>query len=120
MSNKLDPIGDSSLNMKENIAALISYIAIGCFIIFFLEKQSKFAKYHAMQAIILWVCGLALTIVTNILSVIPIIGILFGILAGLIGLAILVINIICIYKAYQGEWFELPIIGQIAMKQVEK
>jgi uncharacterized membrane protein len=48
---------------------------------------------------------------------IPFIGGIFSLLLGLIGF---VVWIVCIFKAYKGEWFKLPIVGDIAEEQSKK
>ena len=101
----------SSTGMEENVAALLSYVAgwITGLIFFLIEKDSKFVKFHAMQSIITF--G-ALHIIIIILSWIPFVNIL----AGIIGLGSLVLWIILMVKAYQGEKFKLPITGDLAEK----
>lgn len=108
MANKLEPIGKSSLGMDENLAALLSCV-FGCItgvIFFLLEKDSKFVKFYALQSTIFFAA-------TFVLGFVPIIGLFTGLLS-------FIVWIILLIKAYQGEWFELPIIGKIAMDQVNK
>jgi uncharacterized membrane protein len=49
-----------------------------------------------------------------VLSIIPIVG---WILIPFFGLAVLVLFVILLLKAYQGQMFKLPIIGDMAEKQ---
>lgn len=116
MANKLENIGKSSTGMDENVAALISIIVapITSIIFFLIEKDSKFVKFHAMQSGILAVAYLLLNIV---LGFIPVIGWIIGMI---LPLAVFILFIVMLIKAYQGEWFELPVIGKIAMEQAEK
>ncbi|NDL68274.1 DUF4870 domain-containing protein [Anaerotalea alkaliphila] len=116
MANKLDPIGKSSLGMDENVAAALSYVAgfITGIIFFVMEKDSKFVKFHAMQSIAI---SVAITVLGFILGIIPIIG---WILAFFLPLVSFVLWIILLLKSYQGEWFELPVIGQFSMEQANK
>ncbi|MEM0219624.1 MAG: DUF4870 domain-containing protein [Thermoproteota archaeon] len=104
----------TSLGLDENLEAALSYVLgwITGLIFFLLEKESKFVKFHALQSIITF---LGLHVFTIFLGIIPFIGWTFD---SLIGLAGLVIWIICIIKAYQGEKFKLPIVGDIAEKNV--
>lgn len=107
--------GKSSLGMEENIAALLSYVLgfITGIIFFVLEKESKFVKFHAMQSIMF---SVGLMILSYILRFIPIIG---WILSLLIGPLSLVLWIILLIKAYKYEYFKLPVIGDLAEKQVK-
>ncbi|PKM93406.1 MAG: hypothetical protein CVU84_15575 [Firmicutes bacterium HGW-Firmicutes-1] len=116
MANKLDPIGQSSLGMGENVAALLAIIfsPISSIVILVLEKDSKFVKFHAIQAIALSVVIIVLNIV---LGFIPILG---WIVLFFVNLGAFVLWIIVLIKAYQGEWFEIPLVGKFSMEQVNK
>lgn len=102
----------SSTGLEENIAALLSYVLgwITGLIFFLIEKESKFVKFHAMQSIITFA---ALMIISWILAFIPVIG---GIISLLLSVLALVLWIILMIKAYQGEKFKLPIVGDLAEK----
>jgi len=89
---------------KNKTMAGLSYF------IFFLPliacPESKYAKFHANQALLL----LIVSIVGNIvLGIIPIIG---WILIPLFGLAIIVLGIMGIVNGFGGQAKELPIIGK--------
>lgn len=121
MANKLNPIGKSSLGMDENLAALLAYVTIvGGLVFFFVEKESKFVKFNAMQSSIMGAGWIVIWVASRILGNIPFIGFLFVLLTGLIGLGYFILSIIMMIKAYQGEWLELPVIGKIAMEQANK
>ena len=125
----------SSTGLDENIAALLSYIAgwITGLVFFLIEKDSRLVRFHAMQSLILsgggFVVLFVLWIVVFILSLIlgQISGILgflvsmvFGLVATVIGIAILVGAIIALIKAYQGQYFKLPVVGNLAEKYSAK
>jgi len=94
----------SSTGLDENVAGLLCYIAgwVSGLVFFLIEKDSKFVKFHAMQSIITFVAVV-------ILAFIPIINWVIGVLA-------LVLWIVLMIKAYQGEKFKLPVIGDLAEK----
>jgi uncharacterized membrane protein len=73
--------------MDPKIAVLIAYIfsLLGGLIIYFIEKENKFVKWHAMQALILGIIQVASFIVISVLlGMIPFIGwFFFSWLAGL-------------------------------------
>ena len=102
----------SSTGLEENVAGLLCYILgwVSGLVFFLIEKDSKFVKFHAMQSIITFV---ALMIIMWIANVIPLIG---WLIAGLVGLLALVLWIILMIKAYQGEKFKLPVVGDLAEK----
>ena len=105
-------LGSTSLNMKPNVAALLSYLAglLTGIIFFLLEKENKFVRFHALQSIITFGGFFVLNI---ILGFIPAIG---WSLMPLIGVVQLVVWIILMVKAYNGELFKLPVVGDIAEK----
>ena len=134
------PHGNSSTGLDANIAAAISYIWIVGLILFFLEKENRFVRFHAMQSILYGIVWSVLMIVLIIVGMIftfigaalaatagDAIGSLFGILVGLVWLLIWVVPlalIVCLIltavKAYQGQTVKLPIIGNMAEKIVNK
>jgi uncharacterized membrane protein len=94
----------SSTGLEENVAGLLCYVLgwITGLVFFLIEKDSKFVKFHAMQSIITFgAC--------TILSFIPIVNWFIGIIA-------LVLWILLMVKAYQGQKFKLPFIGDLAEK----
>jgi len=125
----------SSTGLDENIAALLSYVAgwITGLVFFMIEKNSRLVRFHAMQSLILSGGGMVVLIALWIFIFIAslIIGQVSGILgflvstvlslvAGVLGLAILIGAIICLIKAYQGQYFKLPVIGNLAEKYSAK
>ena len=130
------PQGKTSTGLDANIAAAISYFWIIGLIFFFLEKDNRFVRLHAMQSVLAWVAGsvlmVALVIVGTIVTFIgaaisatagSTAGWLFSIIAGLVWLVIwlipvglLVVVVITAIKAYQGQWTKLPIVGNMAEK----
>ncbi len=107
-------LGKTSTGMQPNIAALLSYVLgfITGIIFYLIEKENKFVRFHAMQAIITFGSLFVLQIV---LGFIPVIGL---ILLPIVSIASLILWIVLMVKAYQGEKFKLPIVGDIAEKQI--
>jgi len=79
-------------------------------VFFLLEKENKFVRFHAMQSIIVF--G-GLTIISLIISVIPLLG---WLISTLLSLLALVLWILLMVKAYQNVWFKLPLVGDLAEK----
>ena len=121
----------SSTGLDENVAALLSYLFgwVSGLIFFLLEKDSRLVRFHAMQSIllnavavvvgiVLWVGSIILAIVAALLS--DALGSLVWILAMLLisafGLALFAAAILCLIKAYQSQYFKLPVIGNFAEK----
>lgn len=111
---KTTEIKTTSTGMNQNLAGMLCYLAgwITGLIFFLIEKDNKFVRFHAMQSIITF--G-GLTMLFMVAGFIPIIGwMLFPVL----GLVQLVLWILLMVKAYQGEQFKLPVIGDLAEKNV--
>ena len=94
----------SSTGMEPTVAAGLAVLLgwIGGLIFFLIEKESKFVKFYAFQALILGISG--------ILCAIPIIGWLYAIF-------VLVMWIMSLINAFSGKLFKIPVIGNIAVKQ---
>jgi len=111
----------TSMGLDENVAGALCYILgfISGIIFLLMEKDSRFVKFHAVQSI-----GISLALVIFNIIVSSLYGIfswsmfwLVATLSSLISLVALVLWIYLIMKAFQGEMFKLPIIGDIAEKQ---
>ena len=105
-------LGETSIGMQPNLAALLSYLLgwITGLIFYLVEKKNKFVRFHAMQSILVF-GGLA--VINIVLLVVPVLGVLLGLLLSITGIILWVILMI---KAYQGDYFKLPIVGDIAEK----
>jgi len=102
------------------VAGMLAYFTIIPAIVFLvLEPFNKkpFIRFHAFQCIFFTVAWIALWIVLSIIAHIPILGWATILIWPLIGLLGLIIWIVLILKAYQGQMFKLPIVGDIAAKQ---
>lgn len=78
--------------------------------------NSKFARYHTNQGLVLFLLEFALGIVTGILGLIPIAGLIIGgLLSAVGGIFTLVLMIMGIINAAQGQAKELPLIGKITL-----
>lgn len=101
----------SSTGLEENMAGLLCYVLgwITGLVFFLLEKESSTVKFHAMQSIILF-GGL------HIVCIILVITVVGGLLVPLLSLAGLILWIILMIKAFQGEKYKLPVVGDLAEK----
>ena len=103
----------TSTGLEENIAGLLCYVLgwITGLVFFLIEKENKAVRFHAMQSIVVF--G-AITVVSIIVSWIPFIGYILGILLSILAL---ILWILLMVKAYQGEKYKVPVAGNIAEKQ---
>ena len=121
----------SSTGLDENIAALLSYIFgwVSGLIFFLIEKDSRLVRFHAMQSILLnvsigvlafvvWIVVFILLIIVSQISdaLSTIVGLLMTLIWLAFSVGILIAWVLCLVKAYQGQYYKLPIIGNFAEK----
>jgi len=104
----------TSMGLDENIAGLLCYVIgwITGIVFLVLEKENQFVRFHALQSILTF---LPLFVIVWLLRWIPFVG---WVLAGLVWILIFILWIILMFKAYRGEKYKLPIVGDIAEKQI--
>jgi uncharacterized membrane protein len=110
---------NSSTGLDSNIGALLSYVLgwITGLIFFLVEQKDEFVRFHAMQSIIVFGAISAFSLIISILFRVAFLG---AILGSFLWIASVVLWIILIIKAYQGERFKLPIAGDLAEKYSAK
>ena len=104
----------ASTGLKKNTAAALSYV-LGPItgVIFLIMEKDKFVRFHAMQSIVVsvtmfvlqWVLGLTIVLL---------------ILVPLVGIVGFILWLVMIYKAWQGEEWEVPILGKVARDLANK
>lgn len=124
--------------MDANVASMLCYLTMICcglgivlsLVFFFMEKTSRLLRYHAMQALLyggVWiVVGVAFRILSMLVAVA--LGDTLGMMAfwGLllvrlaVALVLLAFLILAAIKAYQGQYYKLPILGNLAWNIVNK
>ncbi|MDP3919514.1 MAG: hypothetical protein Q8R76_01725 [Candidatus Omnitrophota bacterium] len=89
--------------------AAIGYLSILCFVPLSLKKNNKFAQFHGKQALVLFILELA----ASILKVVPALGdLIFTVAFVVFG----ILSLIGITKVLMGEFWEMPVISDIASK----
>ncbi|MEA1958315.1 MAG: DUF4870 domain-containing protein [Chloroflexota bacterium] len=109
----------SGTNLEPNVAGLLCYVLgwITGLVFFLIEKDDDFVRFHAKQSIIVFGALSVVNFLLYILWLIPVVGWIFGaLLASLVWVFALVLWVILMIKAYQGEKFKLPLIGDLAEK----
>ena len=112
-TNEFDPT-DIQNNKTMGI---LSYIGLLVLVPIFAAKDSKFARFHANQGLVLVIAQAIVTTVLSILAAIlahiPFVGWLFALLIRLVIPVVYIPSIIGIINAAKGQAKELPIIGGI-------
>lgn len=83
--------------------AVLAYLGILVLIPLFVAKESKFARFHINQGLILLICSVVSAVFSRM-------G--WGTLAWILNIVIFVLAIIGIINAVKGEAKELPVIGK--------
>ena len=99
-------------SLPKNTKAALCYVGgwITGLVFLLIEKEDKEVRFHAMQSLLAF-AGL------TILSMVPVIG---WMISPLVMIAGFILWLVLIIKTYQGERVELPVIGDLAKKQLEK
>ena len=111
----------SAGGLTDNVAGLLAYVTIIPSIIFLVMEpynRNRFVRFHSFQNIFFCVACIAIGIIVGILTNIPFLGLVFAFFLGpVIGLGCLILWVVLLLKAYQGQMWKLPFIGDLAEKQ---
>ncbi|HET7697943.1 MAG TPA: hypothetical protein VFK57_19675 [Vicinamibacterales bacterium] len=101
----------TSTGLDANVAAALSYLVgfVTGIIFLVVEKENRFVRFHALQSTLLFAGIVAIDI---LLQIVPILGAL--VMVFIVVPASAVLWLLMMFKAYQGEEFKLPLVGQLA------
>jgi uncharacterized membrane protein len=122
----------SALGLDANVVAGLCYVgnlvcALGLIlsiITIVTEKTNKLARFHAFQSVFLsvmwfvvivlyWIMAIVGAVMDNAMGF-PLFSLVFMLLIGLILLVLFIGMVIAAVKAFQGQIYKLPIIGNLA------
>ncbi|HEY8490206.1 MAG TPA: DUF4870 domain-containing protein [Dehalococcoidia bacterium] len=108
--------GTTQSGLSPNVAGLLCYVLTFLTGLFFIltEKENKFVRFHALQAIFFGIADVVLWFVLTIIAI-PL-GFLGFFLTVIFWLGSLGLWIYLMYTAYQGQQFKLPVLGDLAEK----
>lgn len=113
-----------SAGLAPNIASLLCYICSPLTGIVFLliEKANKDVQFHAWQSVVFGFGYMAVIVALKLLAAImgvvaSVLGVIIDFFVPLVMLAAFILWIICMVKAYQGERWRIPVIGDFAAKK---
>lgn len=105
-------------NLEPNVAGALAYI-IAPFtgiLFYILEKDDKFVRFHAFQSILFGVAAYLIWFIASSMMVL-----LVGfILVPIVSVVIFIYYALLMWKAYNHEMYELPVLGRMAKEQVNK
>jgi uncharacterized membrane protein len=108
--------------LSENLAGALAYFTILPAILFlFVEPYRKnlFVRFHALQCFLytaaIVLLGVALTFADYVLFVIPVLGpLLVVVIDAVAALAAILLWCVLVAKAWRGEIFKIPLLGDFA------
>jgi uncharacterized membrane protein len=103
----------SAGGLTDNVAGLLAYLLIPAIVFLFVDpyNRNRFVRFHSFQSIFLAVFLFAVNLVLGLL---PIIG---WAISFLVSIASFALWIVLMVKAYNGQKWKLPVIGDMAEKQ---
>ena len=101
---------------KRQVMAILAYLGILVLVPLFAAKESKFARYHTNQGLVLLIAGIIYLIGETIVSTICYaifwqIGFVISTILALVWWGFLALAIIGIIRAVKGEKKPLPLLG---------
>ncbi len=108
---------------SQNLAGALAYVTPLALVFMVVEPYKKigFVRFHCLQSIFFMLGALLVTVALIFFAGI---GALFSgsgvmsVLRPLVNLGIFTVWLLLIYKAYRGEMFQLPLIGDIAASKL--
>lgn len=106
--------------LADNVAGALAYVTIIPAIVFLVVEpfnKKRFVRFHAFQCLFFAVAWTVLWIGLSFIAHIPFLGWATVLIWPLVSLVGFVIWLILVLKAYQGQMFKLPVIGDMAEQQ---
>ena len=134
MQNVNNSQGKTALGLEPNIGALICYIGnfvcsfglIYSIIVLVTDKTNKLVRFHAVQSILCSIVGIVLGVIVGIGGAVagivdaqigfPILSLGVGLIVLVLALVLLVTIVLAAIKAFKGEIYKIPVIGNFADK----
>jgi len=107
-------LGKTSTGINPTVAGLLCYLLgfVSGVLFLLIEKENRFVRFHAMQSIFTFIFFFVVNIA---LHFIPFIG---WVIIPILGIVSLIVWILLMVKAYKGEYYKLPVIGDMAEQKL--
>ena len=111
--------------LSENVAGALAYftfISATAFLLLAPYRKNRFVRFQSLQSLFLTlIClllGVTLKLASPILFLVPLVGPLFVSLVSIVGaLAAVIVWLVLVVKAFQGEMLKLPVLGELAERR---
>lgn len=111
------PPPPSSVSPNRSVMLVLSYIWILALIPFFAEKNDREVQWHAKNGLVLTVAEVIILVALSIMSALIHFLACLGCFAHMaVFIVVVVIRILCIVKALNGERFMIPVLSDYADK----
>jgi uncharacterized membrane protein len=110
------PGGSTPSSSDRNLMLVLSYLWLASLIPLFTKKDDAEIQWHAKNGLALAIADIVANIVLYIISNIPVLG--CGALIGycVVGVGYVVLIIVCIMKAVNGQRLRIPLVSDMAEK----
>jgi len=111
-------------NLPRGLAGALAYFTFIPAAIFLLVepyRRDPYLRFHSFQCLLLCLASLAAEVAWKVLilvlSIVPLLGHLLALLIAIvIVMALVLVWLVLVVKALQGEYFRLPLLGDLAEK----
>ncbi len=114
------PAPAATSGLTDNVAGALAYVTIIPAIVFLVVapyNRNRFIRFHSFQSIFFAIAWTVLWIGLSIVLHIPFLGWATMLVWPIVWLGGFILWIVLLLKAYQGQRFKLPVIGDIAENQ---
>jgi uncharacterized membrane protein len=113
----------TATGLPENLAGALSYLLgpVTGIAFLILERHNRFVRFHAGQSVLLTILMIAISfgvsIVTTVLSIMPILGPFLSLAVSLLfGAAAFAFWLFLMFRAFNGDEWEFPWVGEQARR----
>ncbi len=101
---------------NKTLMLVLSYLGLLAIIPFVVEKDDKEVQWHAKHGLVICVLWLIVSVVFFVLGHIPFLGCIAGLISIFVPIGMLILAILCIMKAVNGQRFIIPGVSDYADK----
>lgn len=116
--------GGTASGLDPNVAAALSYALLWVtgLIFYLVEKDNRFVRFHALQSIFFSIAVLVLFgglgAFLALFQAVPVVNIVMSTLGSIVSfllrIAVFAVWILLMVRAYRGERYHLPVVGDMA------
>ncbi|MEA2599670.1 MAG: hypothetical protein QOF89_662 [Acidobacteriota bacterium] len=104
-----------AVSQNRTIMLVLAYLGPLAIIPLLVEKDDREIQWHAKHGLVIFVAEIILYFVVGLLHIIPILGTILGcLLWAVLPIASLILAILCIMKAVNGQRFIIPGLSEFA------